>query len=131
MAATKSIAQKLLMRAGDRVYVEASDDERALIGSLPDGAVLVDEASESSVAVMFVPDRESLLARFGAVLGSLGAARAVWLCYPKGGRADVNRDVIMRECGAFGWRAISNVAVDETWSAVRVRPLRDGEAPVG
>ena len=28
-------------------------------------------------------------------------------------------------------RANSNVAVDDTWSAVRVRPLGDGEAPLG
>jgi len=35
------------------------------------------------------------------------------------------------EAGAFGWRANSNISVDDTWSAVRVRPLADGEAPLG
>jgi hypothetical protein len=83
------------------------------------------------VSVTFVRTRDELLARFGAELPALAGARAVWFLYPKGGKADFNRDTFIREAGAFGWRAISNVAVDDVWSAVRVRPLADGEAPVG
>lgn len=144
MPEPKTVAQKLGIKPGDRVYLEASPTERALLQPLPNGVESVTEivgaagvsaagvsAATATVAVAFVSDRAALQTRFAAVLGPLAAARAVWFCYPKAGRADVNRDIIMRECGAFGWRAISNVAIDETWSAVRVRPLRDGEAPLG
>jgi len=127
----KTIVQKLLLKEGDALsLVGAGEDERVVLGALPDG-VTEGGPGEAVVAVTFVRPRDELLARFGAELPALAGARAVWFLYPKGGKADFNRDTFIREAGAFGWRAISNVAVDDVWSAVRVRPLADGEAPVG
>jgi hypothetical protein len=131
--AERTVAQKLQVKAGDVVaLVSASADERARLGPLPDGAsVIGDGTAGASVAIVFVSSRAELLDRFASELPGLTAARAVWFCYPKGNRADLNRDTIIRETGAFGWRPNSNVAVDDIWSAVRVRPLAAGEAPVG
>lgn len=127
----KTIAQKLLIKPGDRLsLVGAAADERAVLGDLPEGVVEAGPA-EASVSVTFVRTRDELMARFGAELPGLSGARAVWFLYPKGGRADFNRDTFIQEAGSFGWRPISNVAVDDVWSAVRVRPLADGEASVG
>ncbi|CAM5320161.1 hypothetical protein [Leifsonia shinshuensis] len=127
----KPVVEKLLLKPGDALsVVGAGADERAVLGALPDGVTEAAPAA-AAVSVTFVRTRDELLARFGAELPALTGARAVWFLYPKGGRADVNRDTIIREAGAFGWRPISNVAVDDVWSAVRVRPLADGEAPVG
>ncbi|MFF1633224.1 hypothetical protein [Leifsonia sp. NPDC058248] len=136
----KTVAQKLQVKAGDRVLVVGgTPEEQALLGELPAGAAAMSsarapgeaDAAGAAIAVTFVHSRDELLARYASELPSLSGARAVWFLYPKGGRADVNRDVIMREAGAFGWRANSNVSVDDGWSAVRVRPLADGEASVG
>lgn len=125
----KSVAEKLLVKPGDAVSITgATAEERALLDPLPEGTMAA-AASEATVAATFVRSTQELLERFGSELPVLGAARAVWFLYPKAGRADVNRDVIIRESGAFGWRPISNVSVDDVWSAVRVRPLAEGEAP--
>lgn len=127
----KTVAQKLLVKEGDALsLVGAGAEERTAIGALPDGVTEVAPA-EAAVSVTFVRTRDELLAQFQTELPALTDARAVWFLYPKGGRADFNRDTFIREAGAFGWRPISNVAVDDVWSAVRVRPLADGEAPVG
>lgn len=127
----KTIAEKLLIKPEEALsLVGAGPDERTVLGDLPDGVVEVAPA-EAAVSVTFVRTRDELLARFGTELPALSGARAVWFLYPKGGRADVNRDTIIREAGAFGWRPISNVAIDDVWSAVRVRPLADGEASIG
>ena len=127
----KSVAEKLLVKPGEAVsVVGATAGERALLDPLPEGTTEA-AAAEAAVAVTFVRTTDELLERFGSELPVLAAARAVWFLYPKAGRADVNRDVIIRESGAFGWRPISNVSVDDVWSAVRVRPLAEGEAPVG
>ena len=127
----KTIAQKLLLKEGDALsLVGAGAEERTVIGALPAGVTEVAPA-EATVSVTFVRTRDELMARSQTELPALTGARAVWFLYPKGGRADFNRDTFIREAGAFGWRAISNVAVDDVWSAVRVRPLADGEAPVG
>ncbi|WP_426624238.1 hypothetical protein ACPPVW_16965 [Leifsonia sp. McL0607] len=127
----KTIVQKLLIKAGDALnLVGAGADERAVLGPLPEGIVEV-EPADAAVSVTFVRTRDELMAQFGTELPTLSGARAVWFLYPKGGRADFNRDTFIREAGSFGWRPISNVAVDDVWSAVRVRPLTDGEASVG
>jgi hypothetical protein len=129
----RTVAQKLQVKPGDVVaVVAASDDDMTRLGVLPDGARFSrDAAAGASVAIVFVASRAELLERFASELPGLEGARAVWFCYPKGNRADLNRDTIIRESPAFGWRPNSNVAVDDTWSAVRVRPLEPGEAPVG
>ncbi|MEN2737507.1 hypothetical protein ABCS02_06925 [Microbacterium sp. X-17] len=127
----KTIAQKLLLKEGDALsLVGAGAEERAVIGALRDGVTEV-APEEAAVSVTFVRTRDELMSQFRTELPALSRARAVWFLYPKGGRADFNRDTFIREAGAFGWRPISNVAVDDVWSAVRVRPLADGEAPVG
>jgi hypothetical protein len=129
----RTIAQKLQVKPGDAVtLVAASEDDVARLGGLPDGAHFSHGGTAgASVAIVFVTSRMQLLECFASELPGLAGARAVWFCYPKGNRADLNRDTIIRESTAFGWRPNSNIAIDDTWSAVRVRPLAPGEAPVG
>ena len=129
----RTVATKLLIKSGDSLsLIGAGADESRLLQPLPDDVTVASDARESTdVAVIFARSQSDLLQQSETFLGTLMATRAVWFCYPKGGRADLNRDTLIREMGGFGWRAISNVAVDDTWSAVRVRPLKPGEAPIG
>jgi hypothetical protein len=122
--ADRSVAEKLQVKPGDKVGVLG---DATLLGLLPEGAASSPQLSGSDVAIIFVASRADLLARYSSELPALAATRAVWFCYRKANAADLNRDTIIRESGAFGWRPISNIAVDETWSAVRVRELRPGE----
>lgn len=127
----KTIVEKLLIRAGDALsLVGAGADERTVLGELPNGVSEV-EPARAAVSVSFVRTRAELMTQFADGLSAVSGARAVWFLYPKGGRADFNRDTFIQEAGSFGWRPISNVSVDDVWSAVRVRPLADGEASVG
>jgi hypothetical protein len=48
---------------------------------------------------------------------------------PKANRADLNRDTLWPVLGEYGMRPVSQVAVDEVWSALRFRPLKPGEPP--
>ncbi|SEA77173.1 hypothetical protein [Leifsonia sp. 21MFCrub1.1] len=123
----KTVLQRFQAKPGDGIaLVVAGDDDRALLGALPDGATEAPVASAAIVATV-IRTRDELLARYAEQLPVAAGARAVWVVYPKGGRADVNRDVVAGEARAYGWRGVSNIAVDDTWSAVRVRPLKDGE----
>jgi len=65
---------------------------------------------------------ERYLARLRASLGPRGI---LWLCYPKG-RAlgtDLDREVIRAIVGKAGLQAVAIVAVDDVWSALRVKPV--------
>jgi hypothetical protein len=50
----------------------------------------------------------------------------LWVSYPKqakGPRSDLNRDVLREELARRGWQAVSQVAIDDRWSALRFKAL--------
>lgn len=55
---------------------------------------------------------------------SLGPRGILWLCYPKGKTlgTDLDRDVVRASAEKAGLTTLSLVAVDEVWSALRVKP---------
>ena len=123
-----STASKLLLKPGGRLWL--ADPARApLLGPLPGDAGLVDEPKGADVAVVFVSGAADVEAEVVSRLETLRGVSAVWVAYPKGGRADINRDTLWPLLAAHGFRPITQVAIDETWSALRFRPLRPGEEP--
>ena len=56
------------------------------------------------------------------------AAETLCIAYSKGNRSDINRDSLWPIVAEYGMRPIGQAAVD-VWSALRFRPLREGEAP--
>jgi hypothetical protein len=49
----------------------------------------------------------------------------LWACYPKGGKADINRDRGWEPLHEAGWHQVTQVAIDDTLSALRFPPLAD------
>lgn len=48
-----------------------------------------------------------------------------WICYPKGGskiKSNLKRDLIWQAFSIVNLRPVSQIAIDETWSALRGRP---------
>ncbi|MCU7494919.1 MAG: hypothetical protein HF314_14490 [Ignavibacteria bacterium] len=48
-----------------------------------------------------------------------------WACYPKGTgkiKSDIKRETLWNALGLIGLRPVSQIAIDETWSALRGRP---------
>ena len=49
----------------------------------------------------------------------------LWIAYPKGGsgiETDINRDILWWALEPTGWRPVRLVALDDVWSAMRLRP---------
>jgi hypothetical protein len=122
---TKTIAEKLQIKPGDTVYFGGVPDAASLVGELPANCRVVDETLEASIAIFFTADSAALDAEIDGAFGALGHTRAVWICYPKGNRADINRDTIWRRVRESGWDLVTNVAVNDVWSALRAKPLRE------
>ena len=121
----KTVAQKLGVKPGNRVYpINAPDGYARLLGELPAGATLTDTAPAEVVHV-FANDAVDLDRHGKAAIDALAPGGLLWVSYPKGGRTDLNRDDLMLALVPHGWRGVSLIAVDETWSAARFRPLSD------
>lgn len=124
------MAQKLLIKPGNAVWV--SDPTRAgLLGQMPEGVIPAAGLVDADVAVVLVDDEGGLRAFADDHREILGAPRALWLLYPKGNRIALNRDSLWRLMADYGVRPITQVAVDEVWSALRFRPLTDEERASG
>lgn len=49
-----------------------------------------------------------------------------WVCYPKGTgaiKSDIKRDTVWKTMEGIQHRPVSQIAIDDTWSALRARPL--------
>jgi hypothetical protein len=123
----RSVAEKLLVRPGGSVWI--SDGERSsLLGALPDGATFADGPEAAGVALVVADDASAVRAALDRWGAALAGPAAFWVAYPKGGRSDINRDTLWPILAGHGFRPISQVALDDTWSALRFRVLREGEA---
>jgi hypothetical protein len=124
----RSTADKLLIKPASTVWV--SDTTRiGLVGPLPEGVGTADRLGGADVAIVFADDEAKLrgiLARSGS---ELDQPRAVWVAYPKANRTDLNRDSLWPILAGFGMRPITQIAIDDVWSALRFRPLAEGEQP--
>jgi hypothetical protein len=124
----KSVAEKLLIKPNTTVWL--SDSSRfELIEPLPEGVRAVDEPKRATTALVFADDADSLRAILSKQKDQLSQPATFWIAYPKANRTNINRDTLWPMLNEYAMRPIGQIAVDEVWSALRFRPLKDGEAP--
>jgi len=88
--------------------------------------VPVASAADADAVVAFVARREDLEAAEPA-LAAARADRLAWISYPKSGKlgTDLNRDRLVAALAEHGVQPVRQVALDDTWSALRFRPARE------
>ena len=122
----KTIAQKLVMKPGNRIWV-SSADVLDVIGPLPEDVTTVDDIALAQVAVLFVADAAATRAALDAQRAGVTQPATIWIAYPKGNRSDINRDSLWPIAVEYGLRPNGQVAIDDTWSALRFRAQKPGE----
>jgi len=124
----KPVSAKLLIKPNTTVWL--SDTSRyELIEPLPEGVRAVDDPVQATTALIFADDADSLRTILAAKKDELTSPELFWIAYPKANRANINRDTLWPILSEYAMRPISQVAVDEVWSAMRFRALKEGEAP--
>ncbi|MEU7745607.1 hypothetical protein [Nonomuraea sp. NPDC049158] len=126
--AAKTVADKLLVKPRTAVWI-SDDEHRPLVEPLPEGARHVEDLSEAGVAVLFATDAAAVRRLLNEHRDRLSRPTALWVAYPKGNKADINRDTLWPIAAEYDLRPNGQVAVDEVWSALRFRPLKEGEPP--
>jgi hypothetical protein len=122
----KSVAEKLLIKPNTTVW--SSDASRLeLIEPLPQGVRNVNDLADATTALVFAEHAGSLRKVLDANKYGLSRPSAFWVAYPKANRADINRDTLWPIVAEYGMRPVTQVAVDDVWSALRFRPLKPGE----
>jgi hypothetical protein len=125
---TKSQAEKLLIKPNTTVW-SSHASHLDLIQPFPEKVRHVDRLEQATTALVFADDAGSLRDILTAHKDQLARPSIFWVAYPKANRADLNRDSLWPILGEYGMRPIGQVSVDEVWSAMRFRTLKEGEAP--
>ena len=124
---TSGLTIKLQMKPGQSLAVLNAPEGMpgVLATALPEVTVRVGAAGRADGVLLFVHSREEVGRLVGSAIEAAGRDGLVWIAYPKGGsgvKTDLNRDVLWKAIEPSGWRPVRLVALDEVWSAMRLRP---------
>ncbi|MEU4038962.1 hypothetical protein [Streptomyces collinus] len=116
---------KLQIKPGQSVLVLGRPDGLDLDLDLGVEVESAGKAGSADVVVVFVTTSSDLLgADAQAALAAARRDALAWVAYPKGGKlgTDLNRDRLAAALSERGVRPVRQIAVDDTWSALRFRP---------
>jgi hypothetical protein len=116
-----------LPQAGKVAVIEPPEGYLEAIGRRPADTTLEKSAKEAYDFVQLFAASVADVERLAP--SALQAAKPdafVWICYPKGTskiKTDINRDRGWKNVYDAGWEGVALVSVDDTWSAMRFRPV--------
>jgi hypothetical protein len=121
----KSVAQKLFIRDNYIVLlVNAPKGYAETLGELPAGARVVNKATKPvDLVQVFATTKDEMTDRLRKSKPLLKDDGLMWATYPKAGQMDTNlkREVVWECATAVGMHAVSQIAVDDVWSALRLK----------
>jgi hypothetical protein len=114
-----SVITKLQIKPGQSVVVLGRPDDVHL-----DVETTGEAASADAVLVFVTTSGDLPGADAQAAIAAARRDALAWVAYPKGGKlgTDLNRDTLAAALGEQGVRPVRQVAIDDTWSALRFRP---------
>jgi hypothetical protein len=120
---TKPVLGKLLLKPGSRVLVLNAPTGYA--DQFPSDGRVEQEIGdgEYDFIQVFARRRDDLIALGPGLRRALKAGGLLWVAYPKGKalQTDLNRDIVRTTLSEVGLEVVSQVAIDDTWSALRAK----------
>jgi ribosomal protein L25 (general stress protein Ctc) len=120
-----TIFKKLRLNdTGALLIVNAPDEYTALLKDLAHDTVA--EADKKYDFVQVFATKQDELERLCAEVKDSGKYDCLfWACYPKGTgkiKSDIKRETVWKALELAGVQAVTQIAIDDTWSALRGRP---------
>jgi hypothetical protein len=128
--AENSLVKKLGVKPGQNMLIlNAPQDYLHLLEPLPEGA----EVKTSAVGTFdfvqaFVYNKADVETYARVAMRALKPGGLLWFTYPKKTssiKTDITRDIGWEEVIKEGIRPVTQIAVDDTWSALRFRPMSE------
>lgn len=125
-----SIVKKLGLKPGMKALVlRAPSGYVNSLLPLPDRVEISEDLDGIHEFVQFFAMQKSDIAGSAKkILQSAAPGALVWISYPKrasGLDSDLSREIVWAAMEGTGWRPVSQIAIDEVWSALRFRPIAD------
>jgi len=125
-----SVVKKLGLKPGMRMLVVAAPSGYLKsLAPLPEGIAVSETIGSGHDFVQFFAIRKSEIEKsVKKLLRSSAPGARFWITYPKktsGVVSDLSREQVWAAMEGTGWRPVTQIAIDEVWSALRFRPLED------
>ena len=117
-----SVASKLQIKPGQAVCVIGRPLDATL--DLGQELELVQDPTKSDAVIVYCTSRADLEQVSAPLLAAARRDALTWVAYPKAGQlgTDLNRDTLAALIQAEGVRPVRQIAIDDLWSALRLRP---------
>jgi hypothetical protein len=117
-----NLAGKLQLKPGQSVALVNPPAGNGL--DLGSDHPVADGPDQADAVIAFCLGRDDLDRLSDQFVPSAKRDALTWVAYPKAGKlgTDLNRDVLAELVKARGVQPVRQVALDETWSALRLRP---------
>lgn len=120
---TKPVAQKLLLKPGSRALI--LNAPAGYLEQLPDVVQVEQKPGDRPYDFIhfFATRRDEVLAHGPRLRQALKPGGILWVSYPKGKAlpTDLNRDILREALAEVGLEAVTQVAIDDRWSALRAK----------
>ena len=121
-----TLASKLHIKADMKLaLLNAPEEHRDIFRDVPPGcSVSTSGTRKVDLVLLFAPTVKDLERRFPVALRRTGEDTPVWIGFPKQTgalKSDLTRDRGWDSVTKAGFRPVTLIAIDETWSAMRVR----------
>jgi predicted SnoaL-like aldol condensation-catalyzing enzyme len=125
-----STVKKLGLKPGMRALLLGAPSHYVnALAPLPDGVEVSESPGSPHEFVQFFATKKSEITKSAKkLLQSAAPGALVWITYPKktsGVDSDLSREAVWAAMQGTGWRPVSQIAIDEVWSALRFRPTAD------
>jgi hypothetical protein len=123
-----TLAKKLQLKPGQAVRVLHAPGGLKLdlpaVGDEPADVGVAGGEATAPATLVFVTTFAEAGNRVAPAVEAAAADELSWVAYPKAGKlgTDLNRDALAAFMTSRGVRPVRQVALDETWSALRFRP---------
>jgi hypothetical protein len=116
------VTAKLQIKPGQRVAALAADGDVPPVVSTDANPPADPGAADAVVA--FARNQAELDSVAAPAVEAARRDRLAWIAYPKAGKlgTDLNRDILAALLTERGVQLVRQVAIDDTWSALRFRP---------
>jgi hypothetical protein len=128
--ADTSLIKKLGIKPKQRVLILNAPEGYAeqFVSLLPADAELVTStasAASSDVVLQFVRNKAEVEQHTPPAIQMVKPGGLLWISYPKQSSkvtTDINRDILWKIFPDSEWRPVTQISIDEVWSALRFRP---------
>ncbi len=116
---SKPLWQKLFIKGGTVLLMNAPAGYAKVLDGSP-AKVTTRAAGTVDTVLLFAADKAQFTASVPTAMKSMGPSASVWVAYRKGDK-EFHRDTLGALAKSFGLEPVSLVAIDDTWSALRVK----------